>query len=294
MKFKLLMLLFLLPITLSAQVVKVKATILDPGSLYSTYDFTEDVGMLKAAAKLQGAGKILTDITTYSQESKWPEGLNNLDSRLENKDEFFKYTVYKIAATSDYCILLVPAAENKNVNAKFRPTRDIYFVMEGIGVDFEGNTAVKTVETEEVYEEDAYVEGDDYGYEEEGENLEAQVFITEPGDLYSTFDLKSDESAREVLVGSEILTEEEFSYLAALCNENSWPSGMSTLNKRLGSAEQIKEYVTYFVATFGPSGDDYVMVWVPLYGNEHMPEEMKPVGEEGFYMIFKSSGVAYE
>jgi hypothetical protein len=68
MKFKLLMLLFLLPITLSAQVVKVNATIVDPGSLFSTYDFTEDIGMLKPAAKLQGAGKILTDITTYSQE----------------------------------------------------------------------------------------------------------------------------------------------------------------------------------------------------------------------------------
>jgi hypothetical protein len=293
MKFNLLMLLFLLPITLSAQVVKVNATIVDPGSLFSTYDFTEDIGMLKPAAKLQGAGKILTDITTYSQEDKWPEGLNNLDSRLENREEFFKYTVYKIVATADYCILVVPAAENKNLDAKFKPTRDIYFVMETIGVDFEGNTAVRTTETEEVYEEDAYVEGD-YGVEEESENVEAQVYITEPGDLYSTFNLKESAEARAALVESDILTEEEFSYLSALCDENAWPSGMSTLDKRLAAADQIKEYVTYFVTTFGPEGDDYVMVWVPLYGNEHMPKEMQPTAEEGFYMILKSSGVAYE
>lgn len=293
MKFNLLLLLFLLPITLSAQVVKVNATIVDPGSLFSTYDFTEDIGMLKPAAKLQGAGKILTDITTYSQEAKWPEGLNNLDSRLENREEFFKYTVYKIVATADYCILVVPAAENKNLDTKFKPTRDIYFVMETVGVDFEGNTASRIVSPEEVYGEDEYVEGD-YGVEEEGENVEAQVYITEPGDLYSTFDLNSDENAREVMVGSDILTEEEFSYLASMSTENSWPSGMATLDKRLASAEQIKDYVTYFVATFGPAGDDYVLVWVPLYGNEHMPQEMQPTSEEGFYMVLKSSGVAYE
>ncbi len=293
MKFNLLMLLFLLPITLSAQVVKVNATIVDPGSLFSTYDFTEDIGMLKPAAKLQGAGKILTDITTYSQEAKWPEGLNNLDSRLENREEFFKYTVYKIVATADYCILVVPAAENKNLDTKFKPTRDIYFVMETVGVDFEGNTASRIVSPEEVYGEDEYVEGD-YGVEEEGENVQAQVYITEPGDLYSTFDLNSDENAREVMVGSAILTEEEFSYLASMSTENSWPSGMATLENRLESAEQIKDYVTYFVATFGPAGDDYVLVWVPLYGNEHMPQEMQPTSEEGFYMVLKSSGVAYE
>jgi hypothetical protein len=292
MKFKLLMLLFLLPITLSAQVVKVNATIVDPGSLFSTYDFTEDIGMLKPAAKLQGAGKILTDITTYSQEGNWPEALNSLDSRLENRDEFFKYTVYKIVSTADYCILLVPAAENKNLDAKFKPTRDIYFIMETIGVDFEGNIAVRPIEIEQVYEEDAYAEGD-YGVEEE-EDEEAQVYITEPGDLYSTFNLQENEDARAAMVESGILTEEEFSYLAALSNENAWPSGMSTLDKRLEAAEQIKEYVTYFVTTFGPEGEDYVMVWVPLYGNEHMPEDMQPTAEEGFYMILKSSGVAYE
>jgi hypothetical protein len=293
MKFNLLMLLFLLPITLSAQVLKVNATIVDPGSLFSTYDFTEDIGMLKPAAKLQGAGKILTDITIYSQESSWPEGLNNLDSRLANREEFFKYTVYKIVATADYCILVVPAAENRNLDAKFKPTRDIYFIMETVGVDFEGNIAVRTVETEEVYGEDTYAEGD-YVMEEEGENVEAQVYITAPGDLFSTFDLNGDENAHEVMVGSEILTEEEFSYLASMSTENSWPSGISTLDSRLAAAEQIKEYVTYFVATFGPAGDDYVLVWVPLYGNEHMPQDMQPTSEEGFYMILKSSGVAYE
>jgi hypothetical protein len=293
MKFNLLMLLFLLPITLSAQVLKVNATIVDPGSLFSTYDFTEDIGMLKPAAKLQGAGKILTDITIYSQESSWPEGLNNLDSRLANREEFFKYTVYKIVSTADYCILVVPAAENRNLDAKFKPTRDIYFIMETVGVDFEGNIAVRTVETEEVYGEDTYAEGD-YVMEEEGENVEAQVYITAPGDLFSTFDLNGDENAHEVMVGSEILTEEEFSYLASMSTENSWPSGISTLDSRLAAAEQIKEYVTYFVATFGPAGDDYVLVWVPLYGNEHMPQDMQPTSEEGFYMILKSSGVAYE
>jgi hypothetical protein len=293
MKFNLLMLLFLLPITLSAQVLKVNATIVDPGSLFSTYDFTEDIGMLKPAAKLQGAGKILTDITIYSQESSWPEGLNNLDSRLANREEFFKYTVYKIVSTADYCILVVPAAENRNLDAKFKPNRDIYFIMETVGVDFEGNIAVRTVETEEVYGEDTYAEGD-YNMEEEGENVEAQVYITAPGDLFSTFDLNGDENAHEVMVGSEILTEEEFSYLASMSTENSWPSGISTLDGRLAAAEQIKEYVTYFVATFGPAGDDYVLVWVPLYGNEHMPQDMQPTSEEGFYMILKSSGVAYE
>ena len=292
MKIKLLMLLFLLPISLSAQVVKVNAAILDPGSLISTYDFAEDVGMLKVASKLQGASKILTDITTYSQEGKWPEGLNNLDSRLENRDQFFNYIVYKIVATTDYTILLVPAAENKNVSAKFRPTRDIYFILESIGVDFEGNTAQAPVEIDdsdiEYFDEDSDI------YEEDSEDLEARAYITNPGDLYSTFDLQNDENARETLVSSEILSEEEFSYLAGMATENAWPSGMATLDKRLAAEDEIRNYFAYFVTTFGPAGDDFVMVWIPLFGNEHMPEEMRPTTEEGFYMIFKSGAVSFE
>lgn len=53
MNSKLLLLLLLLPFSFHAQVKKVKATIVNPGSLYSTYDFTADAGLLKPAIKLQ-------------------------------------------------------------------------------------------------------------------------------------------------------------------------------------------------------------------------------------------------
>lgn len=284
MNFKLFLLLLLFPLTYHAQVKKVPATIVNPGSLYSTYDFTEDVGHLKPAIKLFGGASILTDITTYSQQGSWPSAMKELDSRLSHKEDIKKYKVYKIAATTDYCVLVVPAAENKHMDASMRPTRDIYFIMELQGASYEGN--YQEAKSEEPEDDYSYP-----GYEEE-ESDWMTATIVNPGDLYSTFDLKNDTYAREIMVDSGILTEEEYDGIVALANEKGWPAGISTLSQRLAAADLIKQYTAYYFMDFG-ADYEYTLLWIPQEGNEHMPANMRPKNEDGFYFVIKSSGVEY-
>lgn len=279
MNCKLFLLLLLLPFSFHAQVKKVKAQIVNPGSLYSTYDFEADAGLLKPAIKLQGGTSILSDIIKYSNQSNWPTAMTELNSRLDNKENIQKYKVYKIVKTADYCILLVPAAENKHMPVNMRPARDIYFIMELQGAEFEGNVPKPVVEEVTT----AYEEG-----EEEGDGLRA--YIINPGDLYSTFNLKDNVSARELLIDSGILTEEDFSMIVQRSNESGWPSGIATLDQRLLLKEKIKDYVAYYLLDFGDEGE-YTMLWIPMEENQHMPATMRPRDEQGIYFIMKSSGV---
>ena len=299
MKSAFLLLLFVFPFLIHAQVNRVSASIVNPGSLISTYDFTEDNSGLRSLIQSEGAGKLMNDILRYSQEDQWPEGLKSLDSRLDNREQFFDFTVYKLAANGDYTILVMPASENQTIDELFKPVRDIYFIFESSGVNFEGNTA--NVVEEEIVEEymDEYVGyGDTLAYEEQESydtdesDAEVVVAIVEPGDIFSTFNMQDNQSAHEALVESGILDEEQFSYLSIKATENSWPSGIATLSERIKNRELFKQYVAYFAAVFGVESE-YVLIWIPLYGNEHMPENMQPVNEEGFYFIVKSSGVAY-
>ncbi len=277
MNYKLFLLLLLLPFSFHAQVKKVKAKIVNPGSLYSTYDFDADAGLLKPAIKLQGGTSILSDIIKYSNQSNWPAGMMTLDSRLESRETIMKYTVYKIVKTSDYCILVAPALENKHMATNMRPAQDIYFIMELQGAEFEGNIPAPVVEEETVdYSED----------EDEG----VRAYISNPGDLYSTFNLKGNESARELLIDSGILTEEDFSIMVARANEDGWPSGIATLDGRLALREKMKEYVAYYLLDFGADGE-YTMIWIPQDENQHMPANMRPKDDQGMYFILKSEGV---
>lgn len=283
MNYKLLLLLLLLPFSFHAQVKKVKATIVNPGSLYSTYDFEADAGMLKPAIKLQGGSDILSDIIRYSNQANWPAGMKELDSRLAKKELIKKYTAYKIVKTADYCILLIPAAENKQMAQDMRPARDIYFVMELMGADFEGNHPSE--------KQEEAVEYNDYDGDEE--DSWTKVDIVNPGDMYSTFNLKDNASIRRILLDSGILSETEFETIVSRAKETGWPSGISTLDKRLAVKEKIKNYTAFYITEFGDE-NEYMLIWIPQEENTHMPKEMQPQDFEGIYFVIKSSGVSFD
>lgn len=282
---KLFLLLLLLPLSLVAQVNKVKAKIINPGSLYSTYDFDVDAGSLKAAIKKQGCSSLLPNIINYSHEENWPELINNFDSRYKNRELLTDYNVYKIVSTPDYCILLIPAKENKHMAPNMRPAQDMYFIMELKGAQFAGNNPAKEVEKEA----EETISSDDYDdYDEE-----IKATISNPGDLFASFDMKTNEYAKSAMLESDLLSEEEFNLLAEMVKETNWPEGIATLSSRIASREEIKKYTAYFVISFGPT-DEYTMIWIPMEENTHMPKNMQPTSDMGIYMVFKTDGITFE
>ena len=110
---------------------RVKVSIIDPGQLYSTYEFSE--GELEATSL---PAKIQKDIITYGVESNWPESIQGLGFRTDNPEKMKKYKVYKIAEINENrCILVVPAKENKKMPKGMKPSRDIYFIMGLDGIE---------------------------------------------------------------------------------------------------------------------------------------------------------------
>lgn len=268
--------LFLIPLFSEAQLKRSPAKIINPGSLISSYDFEVDNGKLKPAIRVSGSSSDLANIIANSTESNWPAAMQELDSRISNRPNIRLYTVYKILHTGEHCILIAPAAENKHMPEDMRPMKDIYFIMTLDGAAFEGN--------------DPKLDSDEFSdFEDEGDGT-ILATIVNPGDLYSTFNLNNNASIRSIVVDSGILTEEQFQVIVRLSNEKSWPSGISTLEKRLSAAEKMKEYTAYYIIDFGEN-DEYVLVWIPIDENAHMPFDMRPTDQEGFYFVMKSSAI---
>lgn len=270
--------------TFHAYSQRLQAQIINPGFIFSTYDFASDEEDLKMAILQQLGEKSLSEIIQNSVETAWPSGIATLAARTSNKLEMVNYVCYKVVATDELCVLHIPVTENKAMPAYMRPQKDIYFIIGLEGVAFEGNNYV----FEPAPLEDGYPEENTYSEDAEDEI----VLISNPAALVPNFDLRNCANFKQLVL--EVLGEEEMNTLIELASEKSWPSGISTSSARKSVLDKIKEYVVVFAASFEQDSQAYIMVWVPFYGNEHMPPNMQPLMEEGFYFVFKAEGIEFQ
>lgn len=93
-------------------------------------------------------------------------------------------------------------------------------------------------------------------------NKFAKVVLTDPGQLYSTYNFNANDSAtvRSALSGDEKLTGIVIEY----SRENKWPDGLNTLSDRMSRKETIQSFKVYKVADLG---DRYVLM-VPMKKNK--------------------------
>lgn len=263
---------------------RVPAQLVNPVFLFSTYDFASDEGDLKAAILQQVGEKALPEIIENSIETVWPTGIATLSARTSNKLEMVKYTCYKVVSTDELCILHIPATENQTMPAYMRPQKDMFFIIGLEGVLFDGNNFMY----EPAPLEDGYPEEDVYVEDAEDEI----VLISNPAELVPNFDLRNCADFKQLVL--EVLGEEEMNILIELASEKSWPLGISTAVARKTVQDKMKEYVVVFAASFEQDSQAYILVWVPFYGNEHMPPKMQPLTEDGFYFVFKADGIEFQ
>jgi hypothetical protein len=107
------------------------------------------------------------------------------------------------------------------------------------------------------------------------------VSISDPGDLFSTFDFKaSDKEAVIVAVGAD-----KYKEINNACHESQWPSGIATLDNRNAAREKMKQYRIVLVTTIG----DKSIVEIRPAENMHMPVNMQST--VSFYFVIKSTGL---
>jgi hypothetical protein len=101
-------------------------TIADMGEMYSTYNLSnaekEELGR-------QLNNKSLVDeIARYSKENMWPDAVNTLDERLNNRNTMMQYHFYKVATLGSKTIVTIPRNKNGHMPAGFIPTGPMYMV----------------------------------------------------------------------------------------------------------------------------------------------------------------------
>jgi hypothetical protein len=106
--------------------------------------------------------------------------------------------------------------------------------------------------------------------------------ITDPGELYSTFDFSTaDKDAVIAAVGID-----RFEAINLSCHENQWPSGIANLDSRNENRDKIKQYHITLVTTLGEKS----IVEINSVDNNHMPADM--LAPSSFYFVIGSGGLS--
>jgi len=101
--------------------------ITDIGEMYSTYNMSSSE---KEELGRQLNNKSLVDeISRYSKEGMWPDAVNTLDERLNNRSAMMKYHFYKIATLGNKTIVSIPKEKNGHMAAGFIPNGPMYMVV---------------------------------------------------------------------------------------------------------------------------------------------------------------------
>jgi hypothetical protein len=112
--------------------------ILDFGGLYSTFDWKAEP---TAELKTSLGDALAETVMRASNESAWPTGIASLGERAKNRAEMPAYTAYYLTTVSkSIAVLVVPAAENRDMPADMQPASDIYFLILDNGIEFDNET----------------------------------------------------------------------------------------------------------------------------------------------------------
>jgi len=118
-----------------------------------------------------------------------------------------------------------------------------------------------------------------------------QYILYEDG-IWSTVKIANWPDARESLETSGKFTSSEFARISTLANEESYPPAIKTKELRRMNLEMTKNYNAYKVADFMLNSSPHSLLWVPKGENGHMPAEMQPPTNEGFYMAVRNSSIS--
>lgn len=118
----------------------------------------------------------------------------------------------------------------------------------------------------------------------------SKVTITDPGELFSTYNLEGDDEAVKAINSIKGINASGKEDIYKYSQEENWPAGMATLDGRLSNREEIKKYNAYLLTSFTTaSGRKVNILEVPKEKNGHMKGEMAL--DRTIYIVITDMGI---
>lgn len=251
------------------------------GDLYSTYDLTGNNADDVSNWRSNWGSSTVDQILKLANEDGWPDNINTLTKRDGKRERFTQYNTYYVADVgTDKVLLWLPKNDNQNVDKDLRLPYDIYMVYKrtavtlgqktkpGAATGAGNNTKLST------------------GTGTQSNQGGSPTKITDPGQLYSTYNLESDESGVAQWLrntyGNAAAAE-----IMKRAVESGWPAGINNFSDRSNYREGFRDYVAYYIADIGASK---VLLWIPMNKNQHMPAACR--GDNDIYMVYGRNGLS--
>lgn len=264
---KIAMFLLVLPAVVFAQARGSKATIVDPGQVYLSYEFkkADSVAICKALG-LETYKKIKANHAGQN----WPAAIGTFDGFVENTEGIKNYTAFfecKFADGAKY-ILRIPVKENSAVPAELVPTKTLYFVINSGAVEFE--TKATTGKTQPVTKTKT-----------PKTKYNVTVFDYSNLVLITTFK----QQYKDAIIAAVGTT--RYNEIAKYGNIDTWPAIFQKKTVKEATANHMKSYVVDYVCKLD---DQYVLLHVPLAKNKHMTGDLALTHD--LYFTMDKAGVS--
>ncbi|HSC54816.1 MAG TPA: hypothetical protein VLC98_14385 [Phnomibacter sp.] len=245
--------------------------IITVGDLYSTYDIEESHPSLVSSLKSDWGEANTKEVLKRSSETGWPSAINSLSGRDSYRDGFVNYNCYYVSDLgSDRVLLWIPMSENKHMASALQGGYDYYMIYKRSAVQLGDKVKPRFSAV--------------LGSGNSGSQGRA-TRINDPGQLYSTLDLKKDESGIAAQLEREYGTAGAAEILKR-ATESGWPYGISDFDRRSNYRARFTEYTAYYIADVGA---EKVLLWIPMNKNKSVPSAMQ--GENDIYMVYARSAV---
>lgn len=253
--------------------------ILKVGDLYSTFNISGDYSSKVSEWNREFGEAATKEILKRSEESGWPSAINSLSGRDAYRDKFVDYNCYHFADLgNDYVVLWIPMSENKHMPSALISSYDYYMVYNRSAVQLGDKVKPKFAAA------GATLTGT--GSKPTTSNQARATKITDPGQLYSTYNLETDESGVVALLKRDY-GEAGAAEIFKRSQESGWPFGISDFNRRSEYRDRFSEYTAYYIADVG---SEKALLWIPMSKNTGVPSAMQ--GENDIFFIYGKKGLS--
>ena len=269
----------------------VKINRIDIG-LYSNIDFTQDFSAKKELVNNSGKLTLVqfTRAMTLANESSFPEGMNTPKKIIANEKEVMNYKAYwqgswmQTNPTEGWALKLnlvwLPFEENQHMPDDLKPTdKDgIFLVVSNVGIflDHFSKAPVPSVK---------------FVSDMKKKHNKNEIFKIDSASekVLASYGHHMEFAYKELVVDGKY-SDQEFERISELAIYENWPKAFTTGkfdDAHDKAYSDMSKYKCYKITRLVDESAITDLVWIPKDDNKHMPPDMQPLTDEGFFAVIR-------